>query len=375
MVKNKNIRIIYGINSDGLGHASRSSIVIDYLRKKGYKVYIACGKNTKAEEFLKEKYRKIYTVNGLSLTYDNNEVRELHTLIDVVSKSSYSKENLKIYDSLINKIKPQLVISDLEPFLLISAKANEIPSISIDHQSSIFRSDIEFSSEYLNDFLIMKIVSNFLCPYADIYMGLSFFKAKITQRNTEIFNPILREEIYKLKPKTENYILVYYRYGKIKDLTKKLNKFTAEKFIIFGYNENTTIGNCTFKKQSPQLLNYLANSKAVILNGGHNVICEAIYFKKPIYSIPVKHQFEQITNAYYLEKLGYGKAFDDLNYNQFKLFLNNLDAYQNKLNTVKFKNKNIFFRKLEKNIKKLKRRKEKRIVFRIFDFLKDLIGK
>jgi len=33
---------------------------------------------------------------------------------------------------------------------------------------------------------------------------------------------------------------------------------------------------------------------------------EALFFNKPIYSIPIQNQFEQMLNGYYLERLGYG---------------------------------------------------------------------
>jgi uncharacterized protein (TIGR00661 family) len=44
----------------------------------------------------------------------------------------------------------------------------------------------------------------------------------------------------------------------------------------------------------------------VIANSGFSLICEALYLGKPYLAIPVRHQFEQVLNAYYVDKMGYG---------------------------------------------------------------------
>jgi len=50
----------------------------------------------------------------------------------------------------------------------------------------------------------------------------------------------------------------------------------------------------------------MASCKYVITNGGHNVICEALYLGKPILSFPISKAYEQFLNAYFLSKSGYG---------------------------------------------------------------------
>jgi hypothetical protein len=45
----------------------------------------------------------------------------------------------------------------------------------------------------------------------------------------------------------------------------------------------------------------------------------------------VEHQFEQIFNAYWLEKLGYGAYWEELNKERVESFLYNLPHYREKL--------------------------------------------
>jgi uncharacterized protein (TIGR00661 family) len=44
----------------------------------------------------------------------------------------------------------------------------------------------------------------------------------------------------------------------------------------------------------------------VITNGGHNVVSEALYLGKPVFSFPIANAYEQFLNAHFLARLGYG---------------------------------------------------------------------
>ena len=50
--------------------------------------------------------------------------------------------------------------------------------------------------------------------------------------------------------------------------------------------------------------------------------------------MPVSHQFEQIFNAYWLEKSGYGAYWEDLNKERVESFLYNLPHYREALAEV-----------------------------------------
>jgi uncharacterized protein (TIGR00661 family) len=51
----------------------------------------------------------------------------------------------------------------------------------------------------------------------------------------------------------------------------------------------------------------LASCRYVITNGGHNVIAEALFLGKPVFSFPIKWAYEQFFNAYMVAKQGYGE--------------------------------------------------------------------
>ena len=136
---------------------------------------------------------------------------------------------------------------------------------------------------------------------------------------------------------------------------KILKKFTAEKFIVYGFGINKKEDNILFKEFSEKgFADDLANSKAVITNGGFSLMSEAVFLHKPVLSIPVKKHYEQINNAVYLQKEGYGAFYEQLTRKNLKSFLMNLPKYRKNLRRYKQMNNEEAFRKIDKTINSLK---------------------
>lgn len=75
----------------------------------------------------------------------------------------------------------------------------------------------------------------------------------------------------------------------------------------------------------------LASAKAILSGGSFTVITESLALRKPILSLPIKGQFEQEMNAFYLEKLGYGKYCKSLTKEGVEDFIQHLDFYRDNL--------------------------------------------
>jgi UDP:flavonoid glycosyltransferase YjiC (YdhE family) len=50
----------------------------------------------------------------------------------------------------------------------------------------------------------------------------------------------------------------------------------------------------------------------VIAGGGFTLMGEAVYLHKPMLSVPIERQFEQIMNGRWLQHLGYGRTADEV---------------------------------------------------------------
>ena len=67
---------------------------------------------------------------------------------------------------------------------------------------------------------------------------------------------------------------------------------------------------CPFSES--QFIEDLGSARAVIAGGGFTLMGEAIYLQKPMLTIPLVGQYEQVLNKNYLVKLGYGEGSAEL---------------------------------------------------------------
>ncbi len=67
-----------------------------------------------------------------------------------------------------------------------------------------------------------------------------------------------------------------------------------------------------------------------MVNGGHNLICEALHFGKPVLCFPIARLFEQFINAWHVRALGYGDFSTDPQPGprSFEAFERGLDVYR-----------------------------------------------
>lgn len=178
------------------------------------------------------------------------------------------------------------------------------------------------------------------------FLITSFFKEKIIDPRAFIFPPILREEIFKMKPRTGNYVLSYIS-SKSEELIEIFEKID-KRFIVYGFNRDEKRKNITFKKASSKnFLDDLANCEGVVANAGFSLMTEALYLGKPYLALPIKGHFEQILNARYLEKLGYGKYLDSPDKEKVESFLYNLKNYRKNLKKYPRKNNSEIFEKID----------------------------
>jgi uncharacterized protein (TIGR00661 family) len=104
------------------------------------------------------------------------------------------------------------------------------------------------------------------------------------------------------------------------------------RFVAYGFGRDGTEGNILYKKPSVDgFFADLTSARAIVANSGFSLVTEALHLGKPYLAVPVSHQFEQIFNAYWLEKSGYGAYWEDLNKERVESFLYNLPHYREAL--------------------------------------------
>jgi len=347
----KRKHILYAVCGEGMGHAIRTSVIVDHL-KKDHNVMIVS--SDRAYTYLANKFDNVYNISGFNIVYENNEVKNTKTFFKAVKRlPANMKNSMKFLYYKIRSFKPNIIITDFEAYSNIIAKIMRIPLISVDNQHIMTKCKIDIPAKYASSKLAAKSVIRLFIVRPKKYLVTSFFYPPVKNKDRILlFPPIIREEILKTSPSIGNHVLVYQTsktYEKLIPVLKKID----EDFIIYGLNKEGNEGNLEFRKfNENKFYEEFASCKAVITNGGFTLIGEALHFNKPILSIPVKKQFEQTLNAIYLDKLGYGEFHKDLNKQVIEKFLSNLDEYSKNLEKYKREDNSRILKKIDKLIEK-----------------------
>ena len=335
--------ILYGVNGEGAGHSTRAKEVLTHLVANGHKVHVASF--DRGLQNLKSNF-DVTEIYGFRFAYVNNRVRYKRTIAKNLITVPQAAKSLHKLNALVDDARIDLVITDFEPLTCHIGHKRRLPVISIDNQHCLTNAVVSYPKQYRRDAAAAKIVTKLMTPRANAYLVISFFTAPIRKRSTFLFPPLLRQEILTATPTQGEHVLVYVT-SPAPALAKLLTSVRC-RFVAYGFGREGQDGNVLFKK--PSLEGFFADligARAVIANSGFSLVTEALHLAKPYLAVPVSHQFEQIFNAYWLEKSGYGAYWEDLNKERVEAFLYNLPHYREALAAYPRQGNQALFAKLD----------------------------
>lgn len=328
------MKILYGVPGEGLGHATRSKVVIGWLLAQGHEVQAVS--SSRAYQMLAGNFPgRVHEIRGFHLAYKDVTVSRTRTAALTLRTAP---ENLRVnfarYRELLGSFAPDVVISDFESFSYFFARWKRLPVISIDNMQIISRAALDITvppaeREHLE--LARRIVRAKL-PRSYHYLITTFFELPLLKPATTLVPPIIRPEILAARPTTGQHVLVYQSATTQTDLVPLLRALPGQEFRVYGFNKQEDHGNVRLRAFSEQgFIEDLVSARAVVTNGGFSLISEAVYLRKPICAIPIPAQFEQLLNAAEVEKLGYGRHFTALTADNVRAFLYGLNNFSTAL--------------------------------------------
>ena len=320
--------ILYGVNGEGAGHSTRAREVLVHLRSQGHDVVVASfdrGLQNLSPDF------EVIEIYGFRFAYVNNQVRYRRTVVRNLATLPQAAASVKQLRQVIKESRTDVVITDFEPLTCYVGHHARLPVISIDNQHCLTNTKVSYPRQHRRDAALARLVTRLMVSRAEAYLVTSFIPAPVKKRRTFVFPPILRHQILSAVPREGKHVLVYVT-SPAPALCKVLNTVPSE-FIAYGFGREGREGNVVYKK--PSLNGFfldLVNAKAIIANAGFSLVTEALHLAKPYLAIPVQHQFEQIFNAYWLQKMGYGVSGEgELTRRKVEAFLDELPQFRARL--------------------------------------------
>jgi uncharacterized protein (TIGR00661 family) len=163
----------------------------------------------------------------------------------------------------------------------------------------------------------------------------TFFRPPVRKRRTTLHPPILRPEILAARPQSGQHLLVYQTYTTHKDLPELLRR-TGLECRIYGLRrdlkEEQREGDLLYRPFSEHgFIEDLRTARGVVASGGFTLMGEAVYLHRPMLAEPVAKQFEQILNARYLQKEGYGLCAEEITQEKLGEFLERIPEFEKNL--------------------------------------------
>jgi uncharacterized protein (TIGR00661 family) len=331
------MKILYGVVGEGMGHAMRSRVVLEHLIAQGHDVHVMA--SGRAVDFLSKRFPNVNRIHGLHMIYEENRVRRGKTLwSNVLGGVTGVPQNIKAYFELVDDFRPNVVISDFESWTYLYAKSHRLPVLSIDNMQIINRcthpEDVTRGHE--TEFQLTKTFVKGKLPFCDEYLITTFFRPPVRKPDTFLVPPILRPEVLEARRSEGKHLLVYQTGEGYQSMFETLSKSGIE-CRIYGARRNITEdqreGTLVYRAFSEKgFIDDMASALGVIAGGGFTTMGEAVYLQKPMLSVPLGLQFEQVMNARYLEHEGFGMMCESLDDPAvIHRFIDNLPKYAKKL--------------------------------------------
>ncbi len=332
------MRIIYGVVGEGMGHATRSRVIIENLLDKGHDIVIVV--SGRAHGFLTSKLAgrprvRVEEIHGLHLKFDGNDLAVLDSMISNMKGAPEGLvKNLQVFADLLGGFDADVVVSDFESFAWAWARLHRLPLISIDNMQVLNRCDHD---AFTNDnasfaFRLAKFAVKSKLPGAYHYLVSSFFHPPVRKPRTTLVPPILRPEILAAKREPGDHVLVYTTAAANADALLKTLQQLPFSFRAYGTGRTGLIGNVDCRAFSETgFVDDLRTARCVVAGGGYSLMGEAVHLHVPMLSIPVQGQYEQELNARYLELLGYGRFADAPDVDGIRAFVADAPTMQHAL--------------------------------------------
>jgi uncharacterized protein (TIGR00661 family) len=344
------MRILYGVVGEGMGHATRSHVVLEHLLGAGHEVRVVV--SGRAHGFLVEALSgflnvTVEEIHGLTLRYFENRLDKTQSLYENLKNSPKAvRRNVRVYRKVAEDgFRPDLVISDFESWAALYALNHFLPVISIDNMQVInrCRHDDEIRGDKTLGFRLAKAAVKLKLPGAYHYLVSSFFFPQVRKKRTTLIPPILRRRVLEARREPGDHIVVYQRVVPVDVLASQL-KALPYRFRVYGAEREGRDGNvtlCAFSDRA--FIEDLRTARAVVAGAGFTLMSEAVSLKVPMLAIPIAAQYEQELNARYLARLGYGAWSNTLDTETLAEFLRRSDEFSHNLQAYPYRDNEVLY--------------------------------
>ena len=332
------MKILFIVQGEGRGHLTQAISMAQIVRDNNFElagVLVGKSKHRELPGFFGKR------IDAPVKTFESpNFLPTPHGRSAGITKSVVG--NLSLIPHFINSIlfirkeiqeaKPDLVINfyELLTGMTYAIFRPETPLVCIAHQYIFLHPDYKFPKCNPLSLGLLKLFTRLTAMGSEKKLALSLrpmqpsFDTKLS-----VVPPLLRNEVFKLKPQKGNYLHGYLLNSGFRNELEAWHKREPnQQTEIFWEHEAAS--------PHPQLhyhplhdkkfLSYMAGCKGYITTAGFESVCEAAYLEKPVFMVPT--HIEQACNAHDAALHGIGKASAHFDLDGFARYINDYHPHK-----------------------------------------------
>lgn len=308
------MKYLFVVQGEGRGHLTQAIALSHILRKNGHEVVeVLVGKcfNREIPQFFMEKIGcRVRSFDSPTFSYKKGGKKSsiAATIFRNCTpvKIKRWQKSLKLINRRVLKTEPDVIINFYEILVGVTNIRYRFtaPVVSIAHQFMVDHPKYVQHSTSEQGYFLLRL-NNMLCSFGTTKtLALSLYKLKDSYKDRiAVVPPLLRDDIFKLTPKDNGYILGYMLNPAYLDEiiawnknnpSQKLQLFWDKKGApeVLKHNEDITI----HKISDTKFLSYMEGCSGYVTTAGFESVCEALYLGKPILMIPA-HLEQEINGA------------------------------------------------------------------------------
>jgi len=310
-------RILYGVQGEGRGHATRSLRVLQALIHEGHDVLVLTGGDA-LPVLAPVLGNRVLEVPLLRYQYDSRGAlsvwRTLARNVGPLIRLAFRNVAL---EAAVRRFRPAAAVSDFEPVTCRLARIFRVPLVAVDHQHFLTEAVLPRVRGLRNKLMLhtYRLGTHMLSgwPRRVVVSSFHHFPRKRGSRAAFV-GPFLPEDVRRMLPRDDGHVTVYLKRPNY--LAFLLGVFAAAPgrvFHVFSgwereWAESLPANVRLHAVSRDGFLKSLATSHALITTAGNQVLGEAIWLGKPALALPESGVLEQAFNARALEESGCGMA-------------------------------------------------------------------
>lgn len=308
------MKYIFFVQSEGRGHLTQALSLAEELRRQGHEIISVIMNQNPVRKipdfFISEIAAPIHYIKSpyFLISKDGAGIDFRKSIIFNLLRLRSYIISLKTIHKLYKQQQPDAVINFFEPLCGIYNLffKNKVPCFSVGHQFFIEHPVFNKPEGRFKDYDYISFYNHLTSYGSTALLALSFTKeVDVPDKKIFVCPPLIRQDIKKLTPARENFILSYMlNPGYCEEIKEWSNRNPEQRIEAFWDKKGEPAlksfhKNLNFHLISGQkFLDLLQNCSTYISTGGFDSIAEAAYLQKNILMVPVKNQYEQLCNAH-----------------------------------------------------------------------------